>query len=58
MTSMRTLPVTSESSGGDGDCVEVASCPSTIHIRDSKNTQGPQPALTPATWTKFIVTLR
>ncbi|MDV7216129.1 DUF397 domain-containing protein [Streptomyces prunicolor] len=55
---MRTLPVTSESSGGDGDCVEVASCPSTIHIRDSKNTQGPQPALTPATWTEFIVTLR
>ncbi|MFI6544026.1 DUF397 domain-containing protein [Streptomyces prunicolor] len=48
----------SYSSGGDGDCVEVAACPSTIHIRDSKNTQGPQLALTPTTWTEFIVTLR
>ncbi|MBK6015451.1 DUF397 domain-containing protein [Streptomyces sp. MBT53] len=44
----------SYSSSGDGDCVEVATCPSTIHIRDSKNTAGPQLALAPATWTKFI----
>ena len=47
----------SYSSGGDGDCVEVATCPSTIHIRDSKHTQGPHLALTPTTWTEFIVTL-
>ena len=47
----------SHSSGGDGDCVEIATCPSTIHIRDSKNTQGPQLTLAPATWTEFLVTL-
>ncbi|MEV0483450.1 DUF397 domain-containing protein [Streptomyces sp. NPDC050508] len=44
----------SYSSSGDGDCVEIATCPSTIHIRDSKNTQGPQLALSPTTWTEFI----
>ncbi|MBK3567496.1 DUF397 domain-containing protein [Streptomyces sp. MBT62] len=44
----------SYSSSASGDCVEVATCPSTIHIRDSKNTAGPQLALSPATWTKFI----
>ncbi|MFJ9897507.1 DUF397 domain-containing protein [Streptomyces sp. NPDC091280] len=50
----------SYSSSASGDCVEVATCPSTIHIRDSKNNQnpqGPQLALSPATWAKFIVTL-
>jgi hypothetical protein len=45
------------SSSASGDCVEIATCPSTIHIRDSKNTQGPQLALSPTTWTKFVVTL-
>ncbi|MFD8002692.1 DUF397 domain-containing protein [Streptomyces mirabilis] len=42
------------SSGSEGDCVEVATCPTTIHIRDSKNTSGPQLALSPTTWTKFL----
>jgi hypothetical protein len=41
--------------GSDGDaCVEVATCPTTIHIRDSKNTSGPQLALSPTTWTEFV----
>ncbi|WP_330304333.1 MULTISPECIES: DUF397 domain-containing protein [unclassified Streptomyces] len=44
----------SYSSGGDGDCVEVAATPSTIHIRDSKNTQGPQLALSPTAWGDFL----
>ncbi|WP_416961409.1 DUF397 domain-containing protein [Streptomyces sp. Agncl-13] len=47
----------SYSSSSSGDCVEVANCPSTIHIRDSKNTEGPQLALAPTAWTEFIVTL-
>ncbi|MGC0338824.1 DUF397 domain-containing protein [Streptomyces sp. SLBN-8D4] len=40
-----------------GQCVEVASCAHTIHIRDSKN---PEPTLrvTPATWTAFTTTLK
>jgi hypothetical protein len=42
------------SSGSQGDCVEVATCPTTIHIRDSKNTSGPQLALSPTTWTEFV----
>ncbi|WP_223777682.1 DUF397 domain-containing protein [Streptomyces sp. 135] len=42
------------SSGGDGDCIEVASCPATIHVRDSKNPAGPQLALEPQAWTRFV----
>ncbi|MFH8581298.1 DUF397 domain-containing protein [Streptomyces zaomyceticus] len=42
-------------SSGDGDnCVEVATCPSTVHVRDSKNPTGPQLTLSPATWTEFL----
>jgi hypothetical protein len=44
----------SYSSSASGDCVEVAPCPKTIHVRDSKNTQGPQLALSPTAWTDFI----
>lgn len=44
----------SYSSSGSGDCVEVALTPATIHIRDSKNTQGPQLSLSPTPWTDFI----
>jgi hypothetical protein len=41
-------------SGGDGDdCVEVATCPNTVHIRDSKDKTGPQLALSPAAWSAF-----
>ncbi|WP_406174724.1 DUF397 domain-containing protein [Streptomyces sp. NBC_00996] len=44
----------SYSSGSDGDCLEVATCPATIHIRDSKNTRGAQLTLSPTTWTDFL----
>jgi hypothetical protein len=45
----------SYSSSGDGDCIEVATCPTTIHVRDSKNTHtGPQLTLSPTTWTEFV----
>jgi hypothetical protein len=36
------------------DCVEVAAAPGTIHVRDSKNTQGPRFAVTAAAWTEFL----
>ncbi|MER7693150.1 DUF397 domain-containing protein [Streptomyces sp. NPDC097610] len=42
------------SGDSSGDCVEVAACPTTIHIRDSKNTSGPQLTLSPTTWTEFL----
>ncbi|WP_119582560.1 DUF397 domain-containing protein [Streptomyces europaeiscabiei] len=35
-------------------CVEVASCPDTVHVRDSKMRRGPQLALTSATWACFL----
>ncbi|MFC8195639.1 DUF397 domain-containing protein [Streptomyces sp. NPDC057298] len=42
-------------SGSDGDdCLEVAASPTTVHIRDSKNTRGPQLALSPAAWADFV----
>jgi hypothetical protein len=44
----------SYSSSASGDCVEVATCPDTVHVRDSKDKQGPQLALTPAAWTDFV----
>ncbi|WP_405840003.1 DUF397 domain-containing protein [Streptomyces platensis] len=36
------------------DCIEVAPTPSTIHIRDSKNPDGPQLHLQPAAWADFV----
>lgn len=44
----------SYSSGEGGNCVEVAACPHTIHVRDSKDTDGPELTLTPAAWTTFL----
>jgi hypothetical protein len=45
----------SYSSGSEGDsCVEIATTPGTIHVRDSKNTGGPQLALTPDAWADFV----
>ncbi|MFI0774288.1 DUF397 domain-containing protein [Streptomyces sp. NPDC021212] len=41
------------SANGSG-CVEVAACPDTIHIRDSKDKQGPQLAFSPTAWTAFV----
>ncbi|NLU65956.1 DUF397 domain-containing protein [Streptomyces sp. HNM0574] len=42
-------------SGADGDeCVEVASCPGTVHVRDSKVAAGPQLDLSPAAWSAFL----
>ena len=45
----------SYSSGTDGNsCVEIATTPATIHIRDSKVTDGPRLTLGPAAWTGFV----
>ncbi|RFU87752.1 DUF397 domain-containing protein [Streptomyces triticagri] len=42
------------SDGNEGDCVEVARTPDTVHIRDSKNAVGPHLTVTPTTWSAFI----
>ncbi|MDI9886868.1 DUF397 domain-containing protein [Streptomyces sp. HNM0645] len=38
----------SHSGGEGGACVEIAACPTTVHVRDSKNTDGPMLAFAPA----------
>ncbi|MGW1288898.1 DUF397 domain-containing protein [Streptomyces sp. NPDC002586] len=45
----------SYSDGNEGDsCIEIAPTPTTIHVRDSKQTDGPQLALTAAAWVGFV----
>ncbi|MFD9843959.1 DUF397 domain-containing protein [Streptomyces parvus] len=44
----------SYSSGSGGDCVEVAACPHSVHVRDSKVTDGPVFAVAPDAWSAFV----
>ncbi|THC42704.1 DUF397 domain-containing protein [Streptomyces sp. A1499] len=37
-----------------GNCVEVSAHPTAIHIRDSKNPDGPHFTVAPDTWTAFL----
>ncbi|MFJ3959344.1 DUF397 domain-containing protein [Streptomyces sp. NPDC090036] len=41
-------------SGGDGDaCLEMATGPDTVHVRDSKVQDGPVLDLAPASWAQL-----
>ncbi|MFD5507539.1 DUF397 domain-containing protein [Streptomyces sp. NPDC127051] len=41
----------SYSGSDEGDaCVEVATCPDRVHVRDSKVPHGPSLTLTPSAW--------
>ncbi|MEU6389779.1 DUF397 domain-containing protein [Streptomyces sp. NPDC046939] len=42
------------SNGSEGDCVEVAHAPGATHIRDSKNTSGPQLTVGALAWARFL----
>ncbi|MEU2899102.1 MULTISPECIES: DUF397 domain-containing protein [unclassified Streptomyces] len=45
----------SYSDGTDGNsCVELALTPGTVHVRDSKNTEGPRITFAPDTWAAFV----
>jgi hypothetical protein len=45
----------SHSSGSEGDsCVEIATEPHTVHVRDSKHTEGPRLTFAPAAWADFV----
>ncbi|GAA2293624.1 DUF397 domain-containing protein [Streptomyces violaceusniger] len=47
--------VKSSYSTGEGpQCVEVAAASGVVHVRDSKDRQGPRLAFTPAEWSAFI----
>lgn len=39
---------------GDGNCVEVATVPAAVGVRDSKDRQGPILAFAPAAWAVFV----
>ena len=43
----------SYSNADGGECVEVAACPGTVHVRDSKDPAGPTLAFGPAAWSAF-----
>ncbi|MFD5076257.1 DUF397 domain-containing protein [Streptomyces sp. NPDC058371] len=45
----------SYSSGNDGNsCIEIATTPATIHVRDSKDVDGPRLAFSPTAWADFV----
>ncbi|UUU30680.1 DUF397 domain-containing protein [Streptomyces sp. CA-210063] len=44
----------SYSSNEGGNCVEVATTPSTVHIRDSKIPTGNVLTVSPSTWSVFL----
>ncbi|MGW6937690.1 DUF397 domain-containing protein [Streptomyces xanthophaeus] len=62
MSVHRTAPTVPESAwfkssysgGGGGECVEVATTPGSIYIRDSKRLTGPVLTLGPAAWARFV----
>jgi len=37
-----------------GNCLEVATTPATVHVRDSKTPEGPVLTLSPGTWSVFL----
>ena len=52
---MQTLRWQKSTYSGDGsNCVEIATTPTTIHIRDSKNPTGPHLTLRATAWTDFL----
>ena len=48
----------SHSGGGGGACVEVATHAATVHVRDSKDPDGPCLTFEPAAWTSFVTFAR
>ncbi|WP_329036709.1 DUF397 domain-containing protein [Streptomyces sp. NBC_00178] len=41
-------------SSNSNECVEVATTPGTVHVRDSKNARGPLLEFAPTTWDAFL----
>ncbi|WP_326658576.1 DUF397 domain-containing protein [Streptomyces sp. NBC_00385] len=42
------------SDGNEGDCVETATAPGAMHVRDSKNLSGPQLTFGETAWAGFV----
>ncbi|MFF1499404.1 DUF397 domain-containing protein [Streptomyces sp. NPDC058316] len=47
-------PESSYSAANGGDCIEVATCPHAVHVRDSKAPEGPTFAVAPDTWSTSL----
>ncbi|MGW7261993.1 DUF397 domain-containing protein [Streptomyces sp. NPDC054842] len=41
-------------SNNPNDCVEIATAPPTVHVRDSKDPRGPRLAVEVNAWTVFV----
>ncbi|MFC9857174.1 MULTISPECIES: DUF397 domain-containing protein [unclassified Streptomyces] len=41
-------------SSNSNECVEVATTPVAVHVRDSKDIEGPRLAVAPAAWVGFV----
>jgi hypothetical protein len=41
-------------SSNPNDCVEVATTPGTVHVRDTKKTQGPRLGFASEVWVDFL----
>ncbi|MFF3487727.1 DUF397 domain-containing protein [Streptomyces sp. NPDC002701] len=39
------------------DCLEIAKSPAAVHVRDSKDAEGPHVTLSPAAWSSFVAPL-
>ncbi|MDQ1038140.1 hypothetical protein QFZ75_004556 [Streptomyces sp. V3I8] len=39
------------------DCVEIAKAPTAVHVRDSKNAEGPRLMLAREAWASFVTAL-
>jgi hypothetical protein len=48
---------TSSYSAGNGGCVEVATAPERVLVRDSKDPDGPMLAVPPTAWRDFLATV-
>lgn len=44
----------SHSGSEGGNCVEIAAHPQAVHIRDSKDPDGPALTVSPAAWAHFV----
>ncbi|GAA2114707.1 DUF397 domain-containing protein [Streptomyces synnematoformans] len=48
----------SYSDDNGGNCIEVATTPTTVPVRDSKDPDGPHLAFTPTAWTDFLTAVK
>jgi hypothetical protein len=58
MSDSMTWRKSSYSGGSGGNCVEVATPPGTVTLRDSKHPTGPILCFTPSDWQAFLTRIR